>query len=489
MKLECTEVDITKFVINHSESFESLAKLRNIRLEFSAGEEDLYVYIDGGKISQVLNNLLSNAFKFTGDGGRIRVSVRKMQLSGSSQMITEGRHPAGLKKNIMISIEDSGRGIPQEKLLYIFDRFYQVDDSMSREQEGTGIGLAIVKEMVTLHHGQIEVESKLGEGTIFRIYLPMGSDHLTEDQILQSRQPAVAGLQSEESTETLDRKHDISDHSFRPDDFSSPAGGLRVKANAAILLIVEDNPGMRSFIRGYFQESYEIIESGNGQDGLEKALHHIPDIIISDVMMPKLDGYAFCQAIKTDERTCHIPLILLTARASRESRLEGLEKGADDFVIKPFDGEELQARVKNLIDQRKKLSEHYRKDFEALRDSDKETILSLDEKFLHKAKAMVEKSLSNPEYGVGGFASDMALSCFQLHRKLTALMNQSATEFIRTIRLNYAIRLLKNRAGTISEIAYDAGFNNPTYFSISFKKQFGISPSEYLAQLEQNENY
>jgi len=182
--------------------------------------------------------------------------------------------------------------------------------------------------------------------------------------------------------------------------------------------------------------------------------------------------------------TSHIPVILLTARAAKESRLEGLEIGADDFITKPFDGEELQVRVKNLIEQRKKLSEIYRKDFEVIRKNQKVHIPSMDEKFLQKVKTVVEKNMSDPEYGVEKFASDMALSRFQLHRKLSALINQSITEFIRTIRLNYAIELLKKRTGTISEIAYDAGFNNPTYFSISFKKQFGISPKEYLNQLD-----
>ncbi len=254
------------------------------------------------------------------------------------------------------------------------------------------------------------------------------------------------------------------------------------------MLIVEDNTDMRKYIAGYFKNDYRIIEAGNGKAGVEKAVEHIPDIIISDVMMPVMDGYGLCEKVKTDERTSHIPVILLTARAAKESRLEGLGTGADDFITKPFDRDELQVRVKNLIEQQRKLSEYYRKEFEIIREDLKESALTMDEKFLNKVKTVVEKNLSNPEYGVEEFASDMALSRFQLHRKLSALLNQSTTEFIRTIRLNFAIGLLKKRTGTISEIAYDAGFNNPTYFSISFKKQFGVSPSEYLNRLDHEDN-
>jgi len=302
--------------------------------------------------------------------------------------------------------------------------------------------------------------------------LPLGKIHLKPDEIVEIAEESKDWQQQVTKPDTLNMEPE----SLNPEPV--------VSDGAPILHIVEDNPDMRSFIRGYFEKSYEIIESENGLDGLNSAREHIPTIIISDVMMPKMDGYAFCDKIKTDERTCHIPLILLTARASKDSRLEGLGTGADDFITKPFDGEELQLRVKNLIDQRKKLSEYYRKDFKVIPENLAKQVFSMDQKFLHKAKATVEKNLSDSEYGVEDFASDMALSRSQLHRKLIALVNQSITEFIRTIRLNYAIGLLEKRVGTISEIAYDSGFNNLTYFSISFKKQYGISPSEYLNQID-----
>jgi len=331
------------------------------------------------------------------------------------------------------------------------------------------------------------VKSEVGVGSTFRVYLPLGCEHLQSDELEVSWQLAarpensvLGSRQLEPNIKLPILQHFNSAHG----DPESLSSGHEISEDAPILLIVEDNPDMRTFIRGYFESTYKVFEAENGEKGLDMARNMIPDIIISDVMMPRMDGYEFCQKIKTDERTSHIPLILLTARASKESRLEGLETGADDFITKPFDGEELELRVKNLIDQRKRLSERYLKEFDIIRENRKKKILSVEEKFLQKARLTVEKNLSDPDYSVENFTSDMALSRSQMHRKLSALVNQTTTEFIRTIRLNYAVGLLKERAGTISEIAYDAGFNNPTYFSVSFKKHFGISPTEYLNQLD-----
>jgi len=459
MKLQCTETNIIEFVRTFVQSFESLAKHEVIDLVFTSSEKEILVFLDKEKLAQVLNNLLSNAFKFTEEGGRIEISITTLENG----------------KGVNISISDTGQGISSDKLEHIFDRFYQADDSISREKEGTGIGLAIVKEMVNLHHGKIESKSTIGKGTTFSICLPLGSDHLKPEELKKSNDTDA----DFEHTTFIQRKSNIDDTDLTDEN------GIE---SLLSLLIVEDNPDMRTFIRGYFDNEFKILEAGDGQAGLKIAVDHIPDMIISDVMMPKMDGYEFCQKIKTDVKTSHIPVILLTARATKESRMEGLETGADDFITKPFDGEELQVRVKNLIEQRKKLSGIYRKDFEIVQQNKKERVFSMDEKFLQKAKSVVGKNISNSEYGVEEFASDMALSRFQLHRKLGALINQPTTEFIRTIRLNFAIDLLKKRSGTISEIAYDAGFNNPTYFSISFKKHFGKSPKEYINQMDQKKN-
>jgi signal transduction histidine kinase/ligand-binding sensor domain-containing protein/CheY-like chemotaxis protein len=497
MVLQATEVDLVQFVKNCMQSFESLAGHKKIDLSFTADQDIIAAYIDKEKMMQVMNNLLSNAFKYTTEGGSVLIQVGQLDSWTVGSKITPLSPPSsgdnessptlgGGRGGIVISISDTGKGISPDHLAHIFDRFYQADDSISREQEGTGIGLAIAQEMVKLHGGEIEVESDVGVGSTFRIYLPLGMDHLKPEELETSLQSVSESEGSPGST--------VSSQQFEINMTSPPVllsnlergnrGPGGDGGEAPLLLIVEDNPDMRTFIRGYFEDSYQVLEAENGEEGLTTAIEQIPDVIVSDVMMPKMDGYAFCQKLKTDEKTSHIPVILLTARATKESRMEGLETGADDFITKPFDGEELQVRVQNLVDQRKKLSEHFRKKFELIAAKPSDAPLSRDEKFLIKAQSVVEANLSNPDYGVENFASDMALSRYHLHRKLKALVEQSTTEFIRTIRLTFAINLLKNRAGTISEIAYDAGFNNPTYFTISFKKKYGISPSEYLDRLE-----
>ncbi|MDZ7292398.1 MAG: helix-turn-helix domain-containing protein [candidate division KSB1 bacterium] len=229
---------------------------------------------------------------------------------------------------------------------------------------------------------------------------------------------------------------------------------------------------------------YRVIESFDGQDGLEKALRLIPDLIISDVMMPKMDGFALCAKLKTDERTSHIPVVLLTARASAESRIAGLEIGADDYIAKPFEARELQARVKNLIEQRRKLRERFRKEA-ALQPHDL-AVTATDEKFLQKALAVVEQRMSDEDFGVEIFCREVGMSRVQLHRKLRALTDHSASEFIRTLRLNRAAQLLAQHGGNVTEVAYEVGFNNLSYFAKCFHQQFGVSPSTYAADAAKN---
>ncbi|NQV01425.1 MAG: response regulator, partial [Bacteroidia bacterium] len=252
-----------------------------------------------------------------------------------------------------------------------------------------------------------------------------------------------------------------------------------------VILIVEDNSDLRAYIRGYLDESYHITEARDGVEGFEKAIKEVPDLILSDVMMPGMDGFELCEKLKSDERTSHIPVILLTARAAPESKLEGLETGADDFLTKPFDPDELHIRIRNLISGRKRLRERYLremgiKDLSKKEKSGKKELVSLDQKFLIRARGIVEKYLSDETFDIPRFSDEMHLSRTQVHRKLKALVDQSASEFIRTIRITYAAKLLEHKTGNISEIALEVGFSNPAYFAECFKKQFGILPSEFI---------
>jgi len=352
MKLQVSEQNIVNLVNDYVQSFESLAKQKNIDLALNSNEEEIKIYVDKDKMEKILFNLLSNAFKFTGEDGKIEVDVTPLgPPSRGDNSIPKlesadgiSNAPSPLKRGmrgVIIKISDTGKGIPSEKLNHIFDRFYQVDDSYTKDQEGSGIGLALTKELVKLHHGEIRATSQPGEGSTFTIYLPAGKEHFKPNEIISSDK---SEYQSEDS---LDQHPELLTHSESFINENSPSDESK-----PILLIVEDNADLLSYIRGYLDESYFVLEACDGEEGLQEAIKNIPDLVLSDVMMPKMDGFELCRKLKTDERTSHIPVILLTARASSESKIEGLETGADDYLSKPFDATELKIRIKNLIQQR-----------------------------------------------------------------------------------------------------------------------------------------
>ncbi len=378
-----------------------------------------------------------------------------------------------VKKWAEIKISDTGRGIKPEHLEHIFDRFYQVEHEDNSYYEGTGIGLALTKELVELHHGKITVESKEDKGTTFHIFLQLGKEHLSSDEI--SEQKPVD--QTSESLYTVPLQ-------IKSEEVSAFNNNGEQDDSTPIMLIVDDNEDMRSYTREYFEKEYRIYESIDGVDGYKKAIVHIPDIIISDVMMPKMDGNEFCRKVKTDERTSHIPVILLTARASSENKIEGLETGADDYITKPFDGKELQVRVKNLIEQRNRLGKMMEKriresaGFAKLNFKDS-GITSMDEQFLQKVIEIVNKHYTDPEFNGKVFSLTIGLSRVQLHRKIKALTGQTTGGFIRTFRLTRAAELIQKKSATVAEIAYDVGFNSPSYFSECFRLHFGKLPSEF----------
>ena len=468
MKLQAREQNILQLVRGYTQNFESLAKQKSIKLEIKSELKEFLIWIDRDKIEKILYNLLSNAFKYTDSGGAITVQVGRSSI----------QHPASsIQDNVKISVSDTGSGIDADKLPHIFDRFYQAEDASNNYQEGTGIGLALTKELVELHHGEITVSSKEGEGSTFLISLPLGDTHLSADEkaSIDEQVPSDKSQLSDSQTVIAEMEGGI--HLLQDEDEISDT-------SKAIILIIENNPDLRSYIRGQLERNYNILEAYDGKQGFSKAVDFIPDLILSDVMMPEMDGYELCARVKSDERTSHIPLVLLTARAAPESRIEGLETGADDFITKPFDPEELHIRIRNLIKQRKRLKEKFLRDIhlEGIQDgskNDDEALVSIDQKFLVRARETVKKYLSDESFDITIFSSEMNLSRTQLHRKLRALIDQSATEFIRTVRLNHAATLLKHKTGNISEIALDVGFSNPGYFAECFKKQFSILPSEY----------
>ncbi len=462
MTLHAQEVNIVRTAKIYLQQFESLAIQRKISLKFSSEKEEILVYIELEKFETILFNLLSNAFKFTPEGGEISICFIENNKDDAS---------------ITFTVSDTGIGIPAEQLLYVFDRFYRVNEVGVKDQEGTGIGLALTKELVELHHGHIWVESEPYSGTIFTIKLPLGKGHLKEEELILVDGSKLTGDSQGLilETETLNSKSEISD---------LESG---IKSDQSLLLIVEDNPDMRYYIRSNISDDYRIIEAENGKKGFELATEKIPDLIISDVMMPEMDGFEYCKKLKTDERTSHIPVILLTAKAGIESKVEGLETGADDYITKPYDSRELNIRIKNLLELRRKLQDRFveeskKSDLSSIIRLSESGITSIDQKFLQKAINILNANFSDADFTVKKFCNEMAMSNMQLHRKLVAITGLTANKFIRSYRLKRAAQLLSKKAGNITEIAYEVGFNNLSWFAKCFHEQFGITPSEYISK-------
>jgi signal transduction histidine kinase/AraC-like DNA-binding protein len=452
MTLKAAEVNIIPLLKGLVYSFDSMARRKKIELTFHSEYEHIPVYVDKDKLEKIVSNLLSNAFKFTAVGGKI--AVKAIQIPGVEE-----------KNSILeIHVSDTGLGIGKEHLSHIFDRYYQADKK--RRQTGTGIGLALVKELVELHHGHITAESEPGKGSLFILQLPLGRAHLTSEEIASDL------IDEYNQTEWMKEETMIEEVHTLP---VKEAGSK--DRNKPLILVVEDTEDVRIYIRDLLISGYRVAEADDGETGLEKAFNILPDLIISDVMLPGMDGFVLCEKLKTDEHTSHIPIILLTARASEDSKLEGLETGADDYLVKPFNSKELKVRIGNLIEQRRKLRERFIRDVNL---SPKElAFTSADERFLEKALSIIENRMSDPLFGVGDLSKEINMSISSLYRKILALTGQSPIEFIRTFRLKRAANLLKQKYGNIAQITYEVGFNNPSYFARCFRQQYGVSPSEY----------
>lgn len=448
MQLRVAKGDVMKCVRSIAFSFESLAERRQIHFQTRFPEGHPTVFFDKDKLEKILINLLSNAFKFTPERGSVSVQA------------------ALGKDRLKVSVADSGPGISKADLDRVFERFYQAEGN---RDEGTGIGLSLVRELVELHRGQISVESAKGRGTVFKFSLPVARAAFSENEIaLEER--------AENQASVLPPSMFVSEgpgHLFPAQAASGPS------CDAPCALIVEDNPDLRRFLAETMQDTYQVLAAANGREGLEIAFERTPDLIISDVMMPQVDGFELCETLKKDERTSHIPIILLTAKAGQRHKMEGLQTGADAYLTKPFDEAELLLRGKNLVAQRQKLREQLSSglpDF-GLRPGDI-AVTSADERFLKKVAAAIEENIDNEFFSVEDFAGAVAFSRSQLHRKLKALTGKSPNELIREFRLTRAKELLEKRHGNVSEVAVAVGYNSLSYFTRSFKDAFGILPSE-----------
>lgn len=442
MKLQVIKGDVIQLLKVLASSFESMAERKQIHYHIHLPEHTAITFFDKDKLEKIVTNLLVNAFKYTPEQGSVSFNAE----------IDETK--------LRLFIDDSGPGISKKELDKIFDRFYQVEGT---EDKGSGIGLALVKELVSLNRGQISVSSEPGKGTRFKVSLPVSKNAFDEKEIVYGewRDSRIQNNKlSEEESENANALHSIR------------------QSQLPLVLIVEDNKDMRHFIYEIIAEHYQVIEAVNGKEGLEKSLAEIPDVIISDVMMPVLDGFKMTDKLKKHERTSHIPIILLTAKAGQQHKLEGLETGADDYLTKPFDSKELLSRIENLIHQRKLL----RKKFagEIILKPSEIAVNSADEKFLTNMMQVIEKNMGEEDFGVEELAREVAMSRSQLHRKLIALTNQAPSEVLRNTRLLRAKELLQKKFATPSEVAYKVGFNSHTYFSKCFKEEFGISPSEVV---------
>ena len=463
VNLNYQQDDLILYLSYIVQSMHSFAKSKNIQIHFHSEEQELNMDYDAEKIQQIIVNLLSNAVKFTPHEGNIYVLVRTVSGNSSSERT----------KALQIIVKDTGEGIPKNQIPYIFDRFYQVDSSSTRGSEGSGVGLAIVKELVNMMNGEIKVKSTYikehtTSGTEFTLHLPITTNS------------------SKATTSTLFSKKELVDHS-NPTPRSPLAQETKTFTDSSkpSLLLVEDNADVVTYITSCLQDDYEVMVGNNGEEGINLAFENSPDLIITDVMMPIKDGYQVCEELKSDIRTSHIPIIMLTAKADLDSKIDGLEKGADVYLAKPFHKKELRIRIKNLLETRQKIQAY----FLSIASSPKPVIeIELEEappirpeesQFVKQLKELINAHLEDTELSVEKICKLMNMSQSQLHRKTTALTGISPNKLIRIIRLNKAKILLVDPSNNISGVAYETGFSDPSYFGRVFKKEFGMTPAQW----------
>ncbi len=443
MKVDIKRGDIGLYLAELTENFLPYALQKNIQLKINKEVKPTEYLFDAGKWERIISNLLSNAIKFTAVGGRIDVDILENKL--------EGKH------FITLAVKDTGVGIAPEKLPHIFDRFYQADTSATRQYEGTGIGLALVKEFVDLMKGTIDVESKPGEGTTFRLNIPVevAAGAEVEAMII----PQKTNLQPLDAIST------------------SKAENIASTAEAPLILIAEDNPDLNEFIAGSLQKNYRVITAANGTDAWALCKTEIPDIVLSDVMMPGIDGNELCTLIKSDPLTAHIAVVMLTVKAAPTSIIEGLSKGADDYISKPFKVDELLLRIHNLLERQEKLQQYFRS--RLVQPDDKAGEPLVQDEFIQSVYIIIDEFIDDSQLGVEFLATRLSLSRRTLNRKLSAVLGLPPSEIIKQYRLKKGAEMLRS-GYHIADTAYSTGFESPSYFGQCFKELYGLTPSEYI---------
>ncbi|KAA3692002.1 substrate-binding domain-containing protein [Bacteroides salyersiae] len=444
-KMEYTPVpvDLLQCLENWNESFQAAARKKHIRFSFDHMPDTNYrTQADVEKLERIYFNLLSNAFKFTPENGKVTVRLFALEKEG--------------QPFFRFTVANTGSLISAEHIRSIFDRFYKID----MHHAGSGIGLALVKAFVEMHGGTIQVESDEKQGTMFTVDLP--SCCCTSSPDTSSMDMSSMGTSGHESPVELLEGEEEEERNYDSSRMS--------------VLVIDDNADIRSYIHGLLSAEYSVIEAANGSEGIRKAMKYVPDLIISDVMMPGIDGIECCRRLKSELQTCHIPVILLTACSLDEQRIQGYDGGADSYISKPFSSQLLLARIHNLIDSHQRLKQFFG-DRQTLA---KEDICDLDKDFVEKFKALIEEKMGDSELNVEDLGREMGLSRVQLYRKIKSLTNYAPNELLRMSRLKRAASLLASSGMTVAEIAYEVGFTSPSYFTKCYKEQFGESPTEFL---------
>ena len=487
MKMQVQRVDIVPFVRKVMENFEAVAEEHRIDFLFQTEKEHLYLWVDADKLEKIVFNLLSNAFKYTPNGKMITMFIREDE------------------KMVSIGVQDQGIGIAENKKKSLFVRFENLVDKNLFNQASTGIGLSLVKELVEMHKATISVDSHLGEGSCFKVDFLKGKEHYDKEAefILEDADaPARMGQVVDIANSSIQSETLVSDDSEKIDDVYGEEFA-KEENSKELMLLVEDNQELREFLRSIFSPMYRVVEAADGKEGASKALKYLPDIIISDVMMPEKDGIEMTRELRADMTTSHIPIILLTAKTTIESKLEGLEYGADDYITKPFSATYLQARVENLLMQRKKLQSFYRDslmhinistgqevapvatDMPSAEEDASETVPATlemspnDRKFMDKLVELMEQNMDNGELVVDDLVRELAVSRSVFFKKLKTLTGLAPIEFIKEMRIKRATQLIETGEFNMTQISYMVGINDPRYFSKCFKAQVGMTPTEY----------